>query len=437
MYNTTAHNTTKRWVANYLSGRQAHVHYNGKTSHTRIIPNGVPQGSVLSPTLFNLYMHDLPSPPPNVQIASYADDVTITSTHHKAAVCSTQVQPYINTLEDWLTTNRLKVAPSKSTSTLLTNDTHEHKHKPTVTLNNTLIPHTDNTKILGVTYNTSMTFTLHITNITNKCTGRLNALRALTGTDFGQHKETTTLIYKQYIRSVLDYASPAWAPSASQTAHKKLQTIQNSALRIITGCTQTTPIEHLHAETKVLKLHEHLDMRGTQFLATAVHNPNHPCHYMHNKLPTPRHIKNTPHKHYSNILTSLSPPDNPQNYTKHIHTHLTRRALQSRGPNTLLGHPPPDIDKTETQLSRHHRVHLSRLRCGHHPSLHTYKHRLDATHSDTCPHCQAAPHTTTHIMEDCTAWAVHRQHHNIHNTTQLWSGPCRSAAFLRDAGFLQ
>lgn len=124
IYNTTMPNNTKRWLANYLSGRQSYVSYNNKSSHTRILPNGVPQGSVLSPTLFNLYMHDIPTPIDNrVQVASYADDITIISTHNNVKTATTLLQHYINRLETWLGTNRLKVAPAKSTVTLLTSDT--------------------------------------------------------------------------------------------------------------------------------------------------------------------------------------------------------------------------------------------------------------------------------------------------------------------------
>ena len=190
IYNTTLHNNTKRWLANYLTDRQAFVHYNGESSKIRNFPNGVPQGSVLSPTLFNLYMHDIPPPPNGIYISSYADDLTVISIHTDKNVCSTQVQTYLTQLENWLTQNRLKVAPSKSTSTLLTSDNHEHQHRPTATLNNITIPHTHETKILGVTYNTSMSFAPHVNNIITKCRPRLNALRSLTSTTFGQHKET-------------------------------------------------------------------------------------------------------------------------------------------------------------------------------------------------------------------------------------------------------
>jgi hypothetical protein len=73
-------------------------------------------------------------------------------------------------MEEWLNSNRRKVAPTKTTITLLTNDTKEHKITPHVTLNNTPIPHTHSTKILGITYNTSMSFASHIANTTKNAT---------------------------------------------------------------------------------------------------------------------------------------------------------------------------------------------------------------------------------------------------------------------------
>ena len=122
LYNTNVHNNTKRWLANYLGGKQSHVSFNGKSPHTRNFHKGVPQGSVLSLTLFNIYIHDTPTPA-NVNIMSYADDFTITSTHNDIPTTTAQLQSYLNTLQTWFNTNRLKVAPTKSTITLLTNYT--------------------------------------------------------------------------------------------------------------------------------------------------------------------------------------------------------------------------------------------------------------------------------------------------------------------------
>ncbi|KAF2355876.1 Reverse transcriptase domain [Trinorchestia longiramus] len=152
IFNTELHNNTKRWLANYLSGRHTYVHYNGKFSKTHNIPKRIPQGSVLSPTLFNLYMHDIPQPPENIHIASYANDITITSTHSNINTCFAQVQHYTDTITTWMNTNRLKIAPTKSTATTLTSHNAEHQHGPTVILHGTTTPHTHATKILGVTF---------------------------------------------------------------------------------------------------------------------------------------------------------------------------------------------------------------------------------------------------------------------------------------------
>ena len=61
--NTDMHPSVEKWLANFLSGRQAHTEYNGKPSTTRHYTSGVRQGSVLSQTLFNLYTHYITAPP--------------------------------------------------------------------------------------------------------------------------------------------------------------------------------------------------------------------------------------------------------------------------------------------------------------------------------------------------------------------------------------
>ena len=140
----------KKWLANFISGRQASVSWGGTKSKTRMFPNGVPQGAVLSPTLFNLFMADLPTPAhPSVSIASYADDLTIVSQHHKVDVATENLQGYIHQLEDWLTINRMEVSAQKSSITLLTPHTGEFRQEPVVTLRGAVIPVNPDHKGLG------------------------------------------------------------------------------------------------------------------------------------------------------------------------------------------------------------------------------------------------------------------------------------------------
>jgi len=98
-------------------------------------------------------MHDIPIPAhPDVHILSYADDITIFSQHPNQHTATTQLQDYINTLEQWLHSNRMKVSPSKSTLTLITPHADEYNLQPTITLKNTPIPYTETPTTLGVTY---------------------------------------------------------------------------------------------------------------------------------------------------------------------------------------------------------------------------------------------------------------------------------------------
>ena len=72
-----------KFKANYIKGRQACTQYNGTLSKLKRINTGVRQGGVLSPTLFNIYTSDIQLPPKGIQITTYADDITITTSHTK------------------------------------------------------------------------------------------------------------------------------------------------------------------------------------------------------------------------------------------------------------------------------------------------------------------------------------------------------------------
>ena len=434
--NTHIHNNVKKWLANYLSGRHGYTIYNGKSSRTRHYTNGVPQGSVLSPTLFNLYMHDIPLPThPDVHILSYADDLTIISQHSRHETASRQLQQYMYTLENWLQTNRLKVSANKSLLTLVTPYTLEYTVEPQITLNNTIIPTTHNTKILGVTLDRGMTFRQNTHNATDKCQHRLNVLRALTHTTYGHSKESITTLYKQYIRPILTYAHIAWMPDTAQTHLQKLQVIQNTALRIATGCVRSTPITHLHEETQVLPLKDHMNMRGTQ-IYTSTLDPSHPLHQTLQVRDTPRQKHNTPASHYTALHAALPPIPPDTSIRSHIHTTHTARALSSFLPNSLLGDHPPLVEKEEATLPRRARVCLARMRCGHHPALDTYMHRIGQADTDLCGRCGAGPGDVQHLLLHCNTTQAQRAQHNIQSLEHLWTHPVSAAEFFRDVGVL-
>ena len=81
MLQTNIPDTITKFIANYIKGRKAYTTYRSHTSRQRQFKTGVPQGGVLSTTLFNIYASDLLPPTAPVQVMAYADDITITSSH--------------------------------------------------------------------------------------------------------------------------------------------------------------------------------------------------------------------------------------------------------------------------------------------------------------------------------------------------------------------
>ena len=84
-----------KFIANYIKGRKAYTTYRNHTSKQCQFKTGVPQGGVLSSTLFNIYTSDLPPPSAPVQIMAYADDITITSTQVRVQPRNTYNHTYI------------------------------------------------------------------------------------------------------------------------------------------------------------------------------------------------------------------------------------------------------------------------------------------------------------------------------------------------------
>ena len=88
---------------------------------------------------------------------------------------------------------------------------------------------------------------------------RLKIIKALAGTSWGQDPESLLITYKALIRTKLDYAAPVWSTNAKPSSVKRLQSIQNAGLRLVTGSHKLASESHVHSETKVLPVRDHLD----------------------------------------------------------------------------------------------------------------------------------------------------------------------------------
>ena len=399
---TNTPNIFKKYLANYIQGRKAFTMWNNTKSKQRTFHGGVPQGGVLSPALFNLFMSNMPEPPEGsgLELVVYADDVTLLATHENITVAEEIAQPYLDTALQWMKDNDLILA-DKTQATLFTSDPAQYNHKLNLKIEDQQLETKKNPVVLGLTFDPKLNFNEHIKITEEKAKSTLKLVKAISGTDWGQQKETIASTYTQFTRPTIEYACPVWAPIASDTNIAKLQRIQNSALRSATGHTRDTNINHIHQETKVLPLQEHMHMICSQYRESA-RDRAHPLHDALAKPPPERNKKRSAlDAEYATVVHSCDPEGEEEKERKRnkkkIHTEAVRKALEDRPVHPLLQHQAPTINKSEETLPRAMRRTLAQLRAGKSPLLRAYLHNIEAAEDPSCPLC-GQEHTVEHLF---------------------------------------
>ena len=200
---TNIPHTILRYIANYIKGRMTYTTFRNHSSTKRQFKPGAPQGSVLSPILFNIYTSDIPLPPDSVQLATYADDIPIPAPDTDLNIAKANIQPYLQDILKWTKDNDLLLNTAKMTCTLLTPDPAKYNTQLGLQIDNTTLPMTTHPKILGLTHDSKLTYNRHIDLAVTKARKTINILKALTSTKWGKHKETILATYKAITRPVL------------------------------------------------------------------------------------------------------------------------------------------------------------------------------------------------------------------------------------------
>ena len=227
--------TALSWFTSYLSNRTQCVSHQGSISEKSIIKYGVPQGSVLGPLLFSIYMLPLGSilRQHGIQFHCYADDtqiyIPLTRNDHQHQL--TQLESCLHDITHWLSDNFLKLNPSK-TELLVTGPKNQiplHRNL-SLTLNGCIVTPSTTVKNLGVRLDENLSFATHIADISKSALYHLHNIRKirpmLTDTD------AATLIHT-LVSSRLDYCNTLFSGLPASTTNK-LQSVQNTAARILT-----------------------------------------------------------------------------------------------------------------------------------------------------------------------------------------------------------
>lgn len=419
-------NPLKKFLAAYLRGRQQYTEFRGCRSKSRVVRQGVPQGGILSPVLFNLYLSSIPDPPEGIILLSYADDCQTLAQGRKYDVICQKLNPYLDTLADWFASRKLEISAEKSTCTLFTSWQGDVNKTLPIKIKDKEVPTTKTPKLLGLNLDNKLSFGHHVKLLKEKVINKNNVLKCLAGSSWGKDKEVLIDTYKALGRSTLNYAAPVWTPFLSTTNWDDLEIAQNNALRLATGCVKMTNANHLHQECKVLPVIDHSKLLTRQYLL-AMHKPEHPNHHQ-------VHDQRTAKKSIMNFKPDIQPVlNNARSITnveykqmnKQIHTNTVQSTIDSYIPNKVLQTSPPEINSEEKILPRRSRTTLAQLRSGYSSYLNTFLHRINRSQTEMCPSCHNAPHTSEHIFQ-CPAKPCPT---NL-SITSLWTDPVKAAEFL-------
>ena len=211
-----------------------------KPSRLRRLRNGVPQGSVLAPLLFNIYTYDLPST--TSKKFAYADDLAILHSSGEWKELERTLSQDMTTLSAYLQTWRLKLSHAKTVTAAFHLHNREAKRELRVFNNDKTLPFCPVPTYLGIKLDRALTYRHHLEALRKKLSARVSLLRRLAGSGWGASAKTLRTAALSLVYSTAEYCAPVWCRSA----HTRLiDSVLNDALRIVTGCLLPTPTEYL------------------------------------------------------------------------------------------------------------------------------------------------------------------------------------------------
>ena len=219
--------TICKWIESFLTNRTQKVLLEGKESKPSIVKSGVPQGTVLGPLLFLIYINDIAEGlNDGTQLRLFADDSLLYRTI-KTPKDADLLQNDLNKLQIWEKRWKMEFHPQKCQVLRITN-----KVKPIVTnytIHNETLQCTMDAKYLGVTLDSKMKWKKHVGNIANKANKTLGFLNRQINQG---SKAIKKQCYETYVRPILEYASSVWDPFYN-TEINELEKVQRRAARFV------------------------------------------------------------------------------------------------------------------------------------------------------------------------------------------------------------
>lgn len=243
-----------RLLKSYLSERSFHVRSGEEHSTIRPILAGIPQGSLLGPELFLLFMSDLPRAQA-VSLAIFADDTAVFASSKNENILLRALQRSIDSLTEWFDKWHLRLNEDKCVAVR-----YSFKRIPppdNIYVGNTRLPWSSEARYLGVTVDAKLTFKNHVNNVKSKYFMARNTLIPLVHRNSSMDLSNKLLIFKIFLRPILTYVALSWC-TVARTNLNILETLQSKYLRMITGSSWFVRNAQIRRDLSIPSFSEHL-----------------------------------------------------------------------------------------------------------------------------------------------------------------------------------
>ena len=398
-------------LENYLLNRKQRVVLNGQSSNWANINAGVPQGSVLGPLLFLIYINDLPEGlESNVKL--FADDTSIFSVVNDTNKSCTELNSDLSKINDWAYQWKMSFNPDPNK--LAAEVIFSHKIKPDshppIYFNNSQVVTRPFTKHLGMVLDSKLNFKQHIDDKICKANRGIGLLKKL---NCDLSRKSLLAIYKSFVRPHLDYGDIIYDKPNVQTFIDRIESVQYNAALAITGAIRGTSRERIYNELGLESLEKRRWYRRMCFFWKIV-NKFSPS-YLVNCLPPIQFSRNPARQNKFSILPKKT--DYFSNsffpYCSHQWNELDPaiKNIQSISlfKKALLQFIRPSAmpvfavtDYTGLKLLTRLRLNLSHL------NEHKFNHNFRDTINPLCS-CSLESESVSHFLLHCPFYSIHRK----------------------------
>lgn len=267
-------------ISSYLENRSQCVSANGGLSRQLPVPNGVPQGSILGPLLFTLYVNDLVDHLHHCNCHVYADDVQIyiSCSLDELDNCVRKINEDLHRVQNWASGNYLSINPKKSKCLVIRPRLMKFRLEPNIFINSQRIEVVDNTKNLGIKFNNTLTWSDHILSVTGRTYGML---RSLWNAQYFTPISIRTLLAKTYLLPTLLYGCELFANTDGESI-ARLNGAFNAVIRYVYGLRKYDHISPFVKKLFNVNFFDLLKIRALILLHKIIYT--HEPSYLYNRL---------------------------------------------------------------------------------------------------------------------------------------------------------